>query len=774
MRSHILALVLGTSLAGVGGLALPASAQPPTAPASSPSGVPLLVRVSGTVPWVEGVATVTFALYAAETGGDPIWSEAQPVSIDAVGRYAVVLGVRQALTTEVFGAGGSRWLGVRAEGGSERPRSLIISVPYAIKAGDAETLGGYPPSAFVLAGSGAAGGLQQSDDAGATARSRTDAPRSATAGAANYLSVFVDATTLGASALYQTTAGRIGVNTTAPLAPFHVTAPDTPAAFFDAYSGGSVLGALPVVQRAARGTPLSPSAVQANDILGGLAVRGFGATAFSGGRGQVMFRAAETWTDSANGTFLQFTTTPVASTSAQERLRITPAGLVGIGTTSPGQRLSVAGTIESTSGGFRFPDGSTQTTAVSRSANTFSGTQSIASGNIELPSSAGPGSGVLTMDSVPFLHGYPGTASENLFAGGHAGGGFATTGRSNTGLGSRALFALTSGVGNTAVGADSLASLTIGYNNTAVGGRSLSVSVSGMSNSAFGASALAANVNGSSNSAFGAFTLAATVAGIGNTAIGSHALSSTVNASYNSALGYASLHHNTTGASNTGLGYGAGTNITTGSFNTFVGYGAGTDAAFGGLLYSAALGAMARVTQDHSIALGGTGDAAVNVGINTPAPDTRLQVVGDIKVGTNGSDGCIKNFAGSGIAGACSSDGRLKTDVRALEPMLDRVASLTPVRFSWRSGEFPAYHFGDGPQVGLIAQDVERLFPELVALDADGFKTVNYSELPLLTLQAVKELKAENNTLKTENQAMRAQLAALAERLFRLEHAERR
>ena len=84
---------------------------------------------------------------------------------------------------------------------------------------------------------------------------------------------------------------NIGVNTTSPLAGFHAVSNASPVAFFDVYS--NALGALPVVYRAARGTPASPAAVQANDILGGLAVRGYGTTGWSTGRGQVMYRAAE-------------------------------------------------------------------------------------------------------------------------------------------------------------------------------------------------------------------------------------------------------------------------------------------------------------------------------------------------------------------------------------------------------------------------------------------------------------------------------------------------
>lgn len=159
----------------------------------------------------------------------------------------------------------------------------------------------------------------------------------------------------------------------------------------------------------------------------------------------------------------------------------------------------------------------------------------------------------------------------------------------------------------------------------------------------------------------------------------------------------------------------------------------------------------------------------MSVGIGTPTPDETLQVVGNIKIGTSGTNGCVRNFAGTGILGTCSSDARLKTNVRPFSPMLDRVARLQPVYFDWRTKEFPEFHFGATTNSGLIAQDVEQVFPEMVATDERGFKAVNYSELPYLTLQAVKELKAKGDKLEAENDALKAQVAALAERLARLE-----
>lgn len=320
------------------------------------SQAPRLMRYSGVVHDASGtprtgVVNLAFRLYGEAEGSTPLVVEAQNVILDTEGRYTVVLGATfpEGLPLEVFASGTARWLGVQADGDAEAPRVMLVSVPYALKAADADTVGGKPASAFVLA-----------DSATQSTVTTTQVVSALSSGTTGYLGVFTNSTDLGNSVAYQS-GTRLGVGTTAPAAPFHSVAAETPGTFFDVYS--NTLGALPVVFRAARGTPEAPLAVQTGDILGGLAVRGYGTTGFAGGKGQVMFRAAENWTDAATGTYLQMTTTPIGSTTFEERMRITPNGNIGIGIASPAQKLSVAGTIESTSGGFMFPDGTTQTTA---------------------------------------------------------------------------------------------------------------------------------------------------------------------------------------------------------------------------------------------------------------------------------------------------------------------------------------------------------------------------------------------------------------------------
>jgi hypothetical protein len=153
-----------------------------------------------------------------------------------------------------------------------------------------------------------------------------------------------------------------------------------------------------------------------------------------------------------------------------------------------------------------------------------------------------------------------------------------------------------------------------------------------------------------------------------------------------------------------------------------------------------------------------------NVGINT-APVDRLDVFGDIRVGV--VNGCVRDRLGTVIAGTCGSDARLKRDVTPFPKLLEKLVQLQPVHFYWRTQEFPERHFGSAPSYGLIAQEVERVLPELVSEDEQGYKMVNYSKLPLLTLQAVKELKQENEALKQKLSEQQQEIVAIKNLLCR-------
>jgi hypothetical protein len=166
-------------------------------------------------------------------------------------------------------------------------------------------------------------------------------------------------------------------------------------------------------------------------------------------------------------------------------------------------------------------------------------------------------------------------------------------------------------------------------------------------------------------------------------------------------------------------------------------------------------------------------DNVGNVGIGTLTPLDRLQVDGDIRVGTSGTNGCLKDFGGSGLIGTCASDRRFKQQIRPFGPALASVAALQPVHYFWRSTEFPDRHFGDTRAYGLIAQEVEQILPDLVVTGADGYKAVNYSKLPLLTIQAVKELKVQNDALSGRNATLEQRVAELERLVAELAAAAR-
>jgi hypothetical protein len=96
------------------------------------------------------VTGITFALYAEQTGGAPLWQETQNLTAHSTGHYSALLGStkNEGLPAGLFTSEQAHWVGVQVEGQPEQPRVLLASTPYALKAGDAETIGGLPPTAF--------------------------------------------------------------------------------------------------------------------------------------------------------------------------------------------------------------------------------------------------------------------------------------------------------------------------------------------------------------------------------------------------------------------------------------------------------------------------------------------------------------------------------------------------------------------------------------------------------------------------------------------------
>jgi hypothetical protein len=209
------------------------------------SSLPRLVRFGSSVTDLNGkpmtgVVGITFALYSEQTGGAPLWLETQNVTADSNGHYTVLLGSTkpEGLPADLFTSEQAHWVGVQVSGQAEQPRVLLVSAPYALKAGDAETIGGLPPSAFVLAapaiiGSAAAGSAAASTAEGVSSATVTDV--TTTGGTADYLPIFSGAATIIDSAVFQKGTGataKVGINTI------------TPATTLDVNGAGTIRGTL--------------------------------------------------------------------------------------------------------------------------------------------------------------------------------------------------------------------------------------------------------------------------------------------------------------------------------------------------------------------------------------------------------------------------------------------------------------------------------------------------------------------------------------------------
>ena len=228
-------------------LCLLSSASAQQSSATSATVVPTLVNFTGVLTDASGkpltsVVGITFSLYKDSEGGAPLWMETQNVQPDKAGHYSATLGSTTSggLSSELFVSGEARWLGVQVQGQTEQPRILLLSVPYALKAKDAETLGGMPASAFVTteaqtssaqAGTSAAMGTSGPSTSAqpgqgvyrASAASSTSQSTASVGGTGttNFIPRWTNSTTLGNSLFFQMGA-NVGLGTTTPTQKFEV------------------------------------------------------------------------------------------------------------------------------------------------------------------------------------------------------------------------------------------------------------------------------------------------------------------------------------------------------------------------------------------------------------------------------------------------------------------------------------------------------------------------------------------------------------------------
>jgi trimeric autotransporter adhesin len=253
-----------------------------------------------------------------------------------------------------------------------------------------------------------------------------------------------------------------------------------------------------------------------------------------------------------------------------------------------------------------------------------------------------------------------------------------------------------SGSNNTANGYDALGNNMTGSENTANGSFALAYNEIGSYNTANGVDALLYNSSGSQNTACG-FNALYFNQGSFNTAIGSSALSNNVYGYYNTAIGQAALAYNTSGFDNIALGYQAGYDITTGSFNIDIGNpGASTDT--------------------NTIRIGNGQTATYIAGIS---PVTLSPVGGPVYINVYGQLGTI------------NSSRRFKEAIRDMGGQSDVLLPLRPVAFHYKPDLDPQRT----PQYGLIAEEVEKVAPQLVLRDAKGeILSVRYEQVNAMLL----------------------------------------
>jgi trimeric autotransporter adhesin len=372
----------------------------------------------------------------------------------------------------------------------------------------------------------------------------------------------------------------------------------------------------------------------------------------------------------------------------------------------------------------------------------------------------------------------------------------------NAAEGQNALFGLTTGVGNTAVGWFSLWSNTDGsfntgvgagtllfnvgdqstgegVNDTALGGAALLSNTTGSENTALGTQALFSNTEGGLNTATGYQALLSNTTGFFNTANGAFALFSNTTGNLNTANGYAALNRNTTGMHNTATGDGALFNNIVGDFNTANAYHALFSNISGHHNTADGSEALANATGSGNTALGvhalfsdttGVNNTALgaSAGFNVTTANNVICIGAD---GQNVSNSCYIGYIfgvtsaggtavfinGDGRLGTTTSSRRFKEEVKPMERASEALFGLKPVTFRYKKNIDPA----GTPQLGLVAEEVEKVNPALVVRDKEGKPySVRYDQVNAMLLneflkehRTVEEQQAAITQLKAELQA---------------------
>jgi Chaperone of endosialidase len=293
----------------------------------------------------------------------------------------------------------------------------------------------------------------------------------------------------------------------------------------------------------------------------------------------------------------------------------------------------------------------------------------------------------------------------------------------NTAEGQQALLSLATGGFNTAAGFLSLRSDTTGSFNTAIGAGTLLANTADQ-NTATGAGALLSNTTGAQNTANGAFTLFANTTGQSNCAFGANALLANSTGSYNIAFGLGALAANTIGGQNIAIGFEALGQATSGVANIGIGDQALPNNATGQANIALGSAAGASVTSANHVICIGAGVSGQNVDNSC--------YIGNIWNQPGGSQAVYVNSDGK--LGALVSSRRFKDEIQPMEHASEVIYALKPVSFRYKPEIEPMRPLG----FGLIAEDVEKVSPNLVVRDKEGKPfTVRYDQVNAMLLNEV-------------------------------------
>ena len=319
-----------------------------------------------------------------------------------------------------------------------------------------------------------------------------------------------------------------------------------------------------------------------------------------------------------------------------------------------------------------------------------------------------------------------------------------TTGAGNTGVGWRSLFLNTTASFNTALGTGALL-LNNGDSNTATGAAALLLNTTGHDNTAAGVNALASNTTGPTNTAVGVGALSSNTFGGGSTAVGYQALAGQTGRGGSTAIGSNALASQSDGEANTATGA-AALESTTGSRNTANGFTALRDST-GNDNTALGSGAGGNVTTASNVICIGAGVVGANVDNSC--------YIGNI-FGSTSVNGVAVLVNSNGRLGTMTSSARYKNEIKPMAKESEALFSLTPVTFRYKKEIDSA----GVQQLGLIAEDVEKVNPDLIVRDQEGKPySVRYDQVNAMLLN---EFLKEHKAFVEEQRKVQEQGASIA------------